>query len=189
MPSSKSKQGQSRPRHVVGSLPRSAPVMVTAQGVWVQDLNLACNSKRDADQHAAHHGRRNREIFGSGWSRGSARFMPRSWSANLATAFRCYEQRSADLETWTESDPSAGKKSRPPGRNKVIRKIMVFLHSHGVSTSRSSHLQNIRRRSCGDSAANRIRSQGHPRYWLQNRRPDRQKVGVRMTRSCEPAPA
>jgi ATP-dependent exoDNAse (exonuclease V) alpha subunit len=52
--------------------------------------------------------------------------------------FDVIEQRSADLETVDGIGPKRRQKIKAAwAEQKVIRKIMVFLHSHGVSTSRS----------------------------------------------------
>jgi exodeoxyribonuclease V alpha subunit len=52
---------------------------------------------------------------------------------------------------------------------KIVREIMVFLHSHGVGTSRAAHLQDLwQRRRAGHVRKSLSACEGHPRHRLQD---------------------
>ena len=126
---------------VVGSLPSvSAGEWVTAQGVWVQDREFGLQFKAEMLTSTPPTTVEGIEKYlGSGMVKGIGPVYAKKLVGKFGDGiFDVIEQRSADLETVDGIGPKRRQKIKAAwAEQKVIRKIMVFLHSHGVSTSRS----------------------------------------------------
>ena len=90
--------------------------------------------------------------------------------------FDIIEKESARLEDVDGIGPKRRKRIKEAwAEQKVIRNIMVFLHSNGVSTSRAVRIY----KTYGEGAIEKVQQrpvppgQGHPRHRFQDRRPDR----------------
>jgi exodeoxyribonuclease V alpha subunit len=164
---------------VVGSLASVSPgEWIHAQGRWVQDREFGRQFRRVADQHRPHHPpRASRSISAAAWSRASARSTRRSWSN--ASVHESSTSSSIPRPGWRRSTASVPKRRQRIkeawAEQKVIREIMVFLHSHGVSTSRAVRIYKTygERRHREGPCQPVHPGQGHPWHRLQDRRPDR----------------
>ena len=126
---------------VVGSLPSvSAGEWVTAQGVWVRDREFGLQFKAamlTSPPPTTIEGIE--KYLGSGMVKGIGPVYAKKLVGKFGEGiFDVIEHRSADLESVDGIGPKRRQKIKVAwAEQKVIRKIMVFLHSHGVSTSRS----------------------------------------------------
>ena len=107
--------------------------------------------------------------------------------------FDIIENYSARLEEVEGIGPKRRRRIKSAwAEQKIIRDIMVFLHSNGVSTSRAVRIY----KTYGENAIERGPRQslppgaGHPRHRLPDRRPDRaENRHPASTPCCAPAPA
>ena len=126
---------------VVGSVADvSAGEWVTAQGVWVQDREHGLQLKADFIKTSAPTSREGIEKYlGSGLIKGIGPVYAKKLVEKFDEGvFTIIEQFSVRLE----EVPGIGKERRQKikaawAEQKIIREIMVFLHSNGVSTSRA----------------------------------------------------
>jgi exodeoxyribonuclease V alpha subunit len=129
------------PVTVVGSLPSvSAGEWVTAEGRWVQDREFGLQFRAEMLSSTAPTTREGIEKYlGSGMVKGIGPIYARKLVAVFGESiFDVIEQESAKLEQVDGIGPKRRKRIKEAwAEQKVIREIMVFLHSHGVSTSRA----------------------------------------------------
>ena len=118
----------------------SAGEWVTAQGVWVQDRDHGLQLKTDYIKTSAPTSREGIEKYlGSGLIKGIGPVYAKKLVEKFDEGvFKIIDQFSARLE----EVPGIGKERRLKiktawAEQKIIRDIMVFLHSNGVSTSRA----------------------------------------------------
>jgi exodeoxyribonuclease V alpha subunit len=126
---------------VVGSLPSANPgEWITAQGQWIQDREFGLQFRADILTSVAPTSREGIEKYlGSGMVKGIGPIYAKKLVEKYAEGiFDIIENYSARLEEVDGIGPKRRKRIKEAwGEQKVIRNIMVFLHSHGVSTSRS----------------------------------------------------
>jgi exodeoxyribonuclease V alpha subunit len=126
---------------VVGSLPSvSAGEWVTAEGHWVQDREFGLQFRAEMLNSTAPTTKEGIEKYlGSGMVKGIgpvyAKKLVEKFSEKI---FEIIENESARLEDVEGIGPKRRKRIKDAwAEQKVIRQIMVFLHSNGVSTSRA----------------------------------------------------
>ena len=126
---------------VVGSLPSvSAGEWVTAEGRWVQDREFGLQFRAEMLNSTAPTTKEGIEKYlGSGMVKGIgpvyAKKLVDKFSEKI---FDIIETESARLEEVDGIGPKRRKRIKDAwAEQKVIRQIMVFLHSNGVSTSRA----------------------------------------------------
>jgi len=126
---------------VVGSLPSvSAGEWLTAQGRWVQDREYGQQFRAEMLTSTPPTSKEGIEKYlGSGMVKGIgpvyAKKMVERFSEKI---FDIIENASARLEDIDGIGPKRRKRIKEAwAEQKVIRQIMVFLHSNGVSTSRA----------------------------------------------------
>lgn len=143
---------------VVGSLPAAnAGEWVTAEGRWVRDREFGLQFRAELLRSAAPTTREGIEKYlGSGLVRGIgpvyARKLVRKFGEKI---FEVIEQTSARLEEVEGIGPQRRRRIKGAwAEQKVVREIMVFLHSQGVSTSRAVRIH----KTYGEQAIERVRS-------------------------------
>ncbi len=126
---------------VVGSLPSVSPgEWVTAEGHWVQDREFGLQFRAEMLNATAPTTKEGIEKYlGSGMVKGIgpvyAKKLVEKFSEKI---FDIIENESARLEDVDGIGPKRRKRIKDAwAEQKVIRQIMVFLHSNGVSTSRA----------------------------------------------------
>lgn len=126
---------------LVGSLPAVNPgEWVTAQGEWVQDKEFGLQFRADMLASTAPTSDEGIEKYlGSGMVKGIGPVYAKKLVAKFGDKiFDIVEQESARLEDVDGIGPKRRRCIKNAwAEQKVIRNIMVFLHSHGVSTSRA----------------------------------------------------
>ena len=143
---------------VVGSLPSvSAGEWLTGEGRWFQDREHRLQFKADTLKSSPPTTREGIEKYlGSGMVKGIGPVYARKLVEKFgAEIFQIIEDYSKRLEEVDGIGP--GRRSRIKeawAEQKVIRQIMVFLHSHGVSTSRAVRIY----KTYGESAIDKVRA-------------------------------
>lgn len=126
---------------VVGSLPSVSPgEWLNAQGHWVQDREFGQQLRAEMLSSSAPTTREGIEKYlGSGMVKGIGPVYAKKLVARFhEKIFDIIETESARLETVEGIGPMRRKRIKNAwAEQKVIRDIMVFLHSNGVSTSRA----------------------------------------------------
>ena len=126
---------------VVGSLASvSAGEWVTAEGRWVQDREFGLQFRADMLNSTAPTTKEGIEKYlGSGMVKGIGPVYAKKLVEKFGEKiFDIIEQESARLEDVDGIGPKRRQRIKEAwAEQKVIRKIMVFLHSNGVSTSRA----------------------------------------------------
>ena len=126
---------------VVGSLPSvSAGEWLTAQGRWVQDREFGLQFRAEMLTSTAPTTKEGIEKYlGSGMVKGIGPVYAKKLVAKFAEKiFDIIETESARLEDVDGIGPKRRKRIKEAwAEQKVIRNIMVLLHSNGVSTSRA----------------------------------------------------
>jgi len=126
---------------VVGSLPSvSAGEWLTAEGRWVQDREFGLQFRAEMLTSTAPTTKEGIEKYlGSGMVKGIGPVYAKKLVDRFGEGiFDIIEKTSARLEELDGIGPKRRKKIKDAwAEQKVIRSIMVFLHSHGVSTSRA----------------------------------------------------
>jgi exodeoxyribonuclease V alpha subunit len=126
---------------VVGSLPSvSAGEWVTAEGRWVQDREFGQQFRAEMLNSTAPTTKEGIEKYlGSGMVKGIGPVYAKKLVAKFGEQiFEIIETASARLEELDGIGPKRRKRIKDAwAEQKVIRQIMVFLHSNGVSTSRA----------------------------------------------------
>ncbi len=126
---------------VVGSLPSVSPgEWLTAQGHWIQDREFGRQFRAELLNSTAPTTREGIEKYlGSGMVKGIGPVYAKKLVARFGEQiFEVIEKESARLETLEGIGPKRRKRIKEAwNEQKIIREIMVFLHSQGVSTSRA----------------------------------------------------
>jgi exodeoxyribonuclease V alpha subunit len=134
-------QGHRENITVVGSLPSvSAGEWVTAEGRWVQDREFGLQFRAELLNSTAPTTKEGIEKYlGSGMVKGIGPVYARKLVEKFREKiFDIIESESARLEEVDGIGPTRRKRIKNAwAEQKVIRQIMVFLHSNGVSTSRA----------------------------------------------------
>ena len=143
---------------VVGSLPSaSAGEWLTAEGQWVQDREFGRQFRAELLNTSAPSTREGIEKYlGSGMVKGIGPIYARKLVERFGERiFDIIEQESARLEDVDGIGPKRRHCIKGAwAEQKVIRKIMVFLHSNGVSTSRAVRIYKI----YGEGAIEKVRT-------------------------------
>jgi exodeoxyribonuclease V alpha subunit len=143
---------------VVGSLPSvSAGEWLTAQGHWVQDREFGLQFRAEMLASSAPTTKEGIEKYlGSGMVKGIGPIYAKKLVENFGEKiFDIIEKESARLEDVEGIGPKRRKKIKEAwAEQKVIRNIMVFLHSNGVSTSRATRIF----KTYGEDAIEKVRS-------------------------------
>jgi exodeoxyribonuclease V alpha subunit len=143
---------------VVGSLASvSAGEWVTAQGRWIQDKEFGLQFKAEMLTSTAPTTREGIEKYlGSGMVKGIGPvYAKKLVEAFGETIFDVIGTASAKLEQVEGIGPKRRKRIKEAwAEQKVIREIMVFLHSHGVGTSRAVRIY----KTYGEAAIERVRA-------------------------------
>ncbi len=151
-------RGQRDEVAVVGSLPSVSPgEWLTAEGRWVQDREFGRQFKAELLTSTPPTTREGIEKYlGSGMVRGIGPVYARKLVARFGEKiFDIIEQYSARLEEVDGIGPQRRRRIKDAwAEQKVIREIMVFLHSQGVSTSRAVRIY----KTYGDRAIEKVRA-------------------------------
>jgi exodeoxyribonuclease V alpha subunit len=143
---------------VVGSLPSvSAGEWVTAEGHWVHDREFGRQFRADVLNSTAPTTREGIEKYlGSGMVKGIGSVYAKKLVEKFGEKiFDIIEQESARLEDVDGIGPKRRKRIKEAwAEQKVIREIMVFLYSNGVSTSRAVRIY----KTYGDDAIEKVRT-------------------------------
>lgn len=143
---------------VVGSLPSANPgEWIMAQGRWIQDRQYGQQFKAELLTSTAPTTPEGIEKYlGSGMVKGIGPVYAKKLVGKFGEQiFHTIETCSARLEEVDGIGPKRRKRIKEAWREqKVIRSIMVFLHSQGVSTSRSVRIY----KTYGEEAVEKVRS-------------------------------
>jgi exodeoxyribonuclease V alpha subunit len=143
---------------VVGSLPSANPgEWVTAQGRWVQDREFGLQFRAEQLTSSAPTTKEGIEKYlGSGMVKGIGPVYAGKLVGRFGERiFHVIENESARLEELEGIGPKRRKRIKDAwAEQKVVREIMVFLHSHGVSTSRAVRIH----KTYGGDAIEKVRS-------------------------------
>jgi exodeoxyribonuclease V alpha subunit len=143
---------------VIGSLPSvSAGEWVTAEGQWIQDREFGLQFRADMLNSTAPTTREGIEKYlGSGMVKGIGPVYAKKLVAAFGEKiFDVIETESARLEDVDGIGPKRRKRIKDAwAEQKVIRNIMVFLHSQGVSTSRAVRIY----KTYGEDAVEKVRA-------------------------------
>jgi exodeoxyribonuclease V alpha subunit len=151
-------KGHRDPVTVVGSLPSvSAGEWVTTEGRWVQDREFGLQFRAERLSSTAPTTKEGIEKYlGSGMVKGIGPVYAKKLVAKFGESiFDIIENYSARLEEVDGIGPKRRHMIKDAwAEQKVIRQIMVFLHSHGVSTSRAVRIY----KTYGEDAIEKVRS-------------------------------
>jgi len=143
---------------IVGSLPSvNAGEWVNAQGRWVQDRQFGRQFRADLLTSTPPTTREGIEKYlGSGMVKGIGPTYARKLVAKFGEdIFDIIENQSARLEDVEGIGPKRRRKIKDAwAEQKIIREIMVFLHSNGVSTSRAVRIY----KTYGENAIEQVRT-------------------------------
>jgi exodeoxyribonuclease V alpha subunit len=143
---------------VVGSLPSvSAGEWVTAEGRWVQDREFGLQFRAELLNSTAPTTREGIEKYlGSGMVKGIGPVYAKKLVDKFGEQiFDVIETQSGRLEELDGIGPKRRKRIKDAwAEQKVIRQIMVFLHSNGVSTSRAVRIY----KTYGEDAIGKVQS-------------------------------
>jgi len=143
---------------VVGSLPSVSPgEWIEASGHWINDREFGRQFKADTLQATPPDSPEGIERYlGSGMVRGVGPTYAKKLVARFGTGiFDIIENASARLEEIGGIGPKRRLRIKQAwNEQKAVRKIMVFLHSHGVSTARAVRIH----KTYGEGAIETVRS-------------------------------
>jgi exodeoxyribonuclease V alpha subunit len=143
---------------VIGSLPAvSAGEWLTAEGRWVRDKDHGLQLKADFLKCSEPTSREGIEKYlGSGLIKGIGPVYAKKLVARFGEkVFDIIENTSARLEEIDGIGPGRRRKIREAwAEQRVVRDIMVFLHAHGVGTSRATRIY----KTYGETAIETVRS-------------------------------
>ncbi len=150
-------RGRREPVTVVGSLAAAnAGEWLTAEGRWVQDREFGRQFRAELLSSSAPTSREGIERYlGSGLIKGIGPVYAKRLVEKFGERiFDVIETESVRLEELDGIGPTRRKRIKEAwAEQKVIRDIMVFLHSHGVSTSRAVRIY----KSYGAGAIEKVR--------------------------------
>jgi exodeoxyribonuclease V alpha subunit len=153
-------RGHREPVSVVGALPSVNPgEWLMAEGRWVQDREFGRQFRANLLRSTPPTTREGIERYlGSGMIKGLGPIYARKLLDRFGEkVFDIIENYSARLEEVDGIGPERRRRIKSAwAEQKVVREIMVFLHSHGVSTSRAVRIY----KAYGETAIERIR--GNP---------------------------
>jgi exodeoxyribonuclease V alpha subunit len=151
-------KGQRELVTVVGSLPAvTAGEWLTAEGRWMRDKEFGQQFKAELLKSAAPTTREGIEKYlGSGMVKGIGPVYAKKLVAKFGEKiFDIIEQESGRLEDIEGIGPKRRHEIKAAwAEQKVIRDIMVFLHSNGVSTSRAVRIY----KTYGENAIEKVRA-------------------------------
>jgi len=151
-------KGQREPVTVVGSLPSvSAGEWLTGQGGWVRDREFGLQFRAEQLNSTAPTSREGIEKYlGSGMVKGIGPVYARKLVEKFGERiFDVIEQESGRLEDIEGIGPKRRRRIKEAWEEqKVVRDIMVFLHSNGVGTSRAVRIF----KTYGQDAIERVRA-------------------------------
>ncbi len=151
-------KGQREETTVVGSLPSvNAGEWLTAEGHWVRDREFGLQFHADLLKSTAPTSKEGIEKYlGSGMVKGIGPVYAKKLVHKFGEKiFDIIEQYSARLEEVDGIGPQRRRRIKDAwAEQKVIRDIMVFLHSNGVSTSRAVRIY----KTYGNDAIETVRS-------------------------------
>jgi exodeoxyribonuclease V alpha subunit len=151
-------KGHRDPVTVIGSLPSaSAGEWVSAQGRWIQDREFGLQFRAELLNSTAPTTREGIEKYlGSGMVKGIGPVYAKKLVERFGEQiFTVIETESARLEELDGIGPKRRQRIKEAwAEQKVIRQIMLFLHSHGVSTSRAVRIY----KTYGEDAIERVRT-------------------------------
>jgi exodeoxyribonuclease V alpha subunit len=143
---------------VIGALPSvSAGEWVTAEGHWVQDREFGPQFRAEMLNSTAPTTREGIEKYlGSGMVKGIGPVYAKKLVDRFGEQiFDIIETQSARLEELDGIGPKRRKRIKDAwAEQKVIRQIMLFLHSNGVSTSRAVRIY----KTYGEDAIEKVRT-------------------------------
>jgi exodeoxyribonuclease V alpha subunit len=143
---------------VVGSLPSANPgEWVTAEGQWVQDREFGLQFRAEMLTSTAPTTKEGIEKYlGSGMVKGIGPVYAKKLVEQFGEKiFDIIEHQSGRLEDVDGIGPKRRKRIKDAwAEQKVIRQIMVFLHSNGVGTSRAVRIY----KTYGEDAIEKVRS-------------------------------
>lgn len=141
---------------VLGSAPSvNAGEWLKASGRWIRDREYGLQFKADHFTNTAPNTREGIEKYlGSGMIKGIGPVHASKLVAHFGeTIFDVIEEKSARLEEVDGIGPNRRRKIKDAWiEQKKVREIMVFLHAHGVSTSRAVRIY----KTYGDGAVERV---------------------------------
>jgi exodeoxyribonuclease V alpha subunit len=151
-------KGHREPVAVVGSMASANPgEWLTAEGNWVSDREFGRQFRAVLLKSTPPTTREGIEKYlGSGMVRGIGRVYARKLIAKFGEKiFDIIEHESARLQDVEGIGPERRRRIKEAwAEQKVIREIMVFLHSHGVSTSRAVRIY----KTYGENAIEEVRA-------------------------------
>ena len=177
-------RGRHEPVVVVGSLPAVSPgEWLTAEGRWVQNKEFGLQFQAELLKSTAPTTREGIEKYlGSGMVKGVGPIYARKLVGKFGEKiFDIIEHCSARLEEVAGIGPERRRRIKAAwAEQKIVRDIMIFLHSHGVSTSRAVRIY----KKYGDNAIAEVRenpytlAQDIPGIGFQTADTIAQKVGI-----------
>jgi exodeoxyribonuclease V alpha subunit len=151
-------KGRREPVTVVGVVASiNTGEWITVQGTWVRDREHGLQLRADFITCSAPNSREGIEKYlGSGLIRGIGPVYAKKLVEKFGEEiFAIIEQCSARLEEIDGIGPTRRRKIKAAwAEQKVVREIMVFLHSHGVSTSRALRIY----KTYGENAIETVRA-------------------------------
>ena len=151
-------KGQREPVAVLGSLPSvSAGEWLTAEGRWERDREFGLQFRADLLKSAAPTTREGIEKYlGSGMVKGIGPVYAKKLVEKFGEKiFDIIENESGRLQDIDGIGPERRRRIKEAwAEQKVIREIMVFLHSNGVSTSRAVRIYKV----YGENAIEKVRA-------------------------------
>lgn len=178
---------------VIGSLPSVTPgEWLTAEGFWVQDKEHGFQLRAQKLRSVPPTTREGIERYlGSGMVKGiGPKYAKKLVDSFGEQIFEIIENYSARLEEVEGIGPGRRRKIKEAwAQQKIIRDIMVFLHSHGVSTARAVRIY----KTYGERAIDRVRQNPYllardiPGIGFKTADEIAQKVGIprdSMLRAC-----
>jgi len=143
---------------IVGSLPSATPgEWLTAEGHWVRDREFGLQFRADLLKSSAPTTREGIEKYlGSGMVKGIGPIYAKKLVEKFGEKiFDIIENESGRLQDVEGIGPMRRRRIKDAwAEQKVIREIMVFLHSNGVSTSRAVRIY----KSYGENAIEQVRA-------------------------------
>ncbi len=186
-------RGEREPVTVVGSMPSANPgEWLTAEGRWVQDREFGQQFRADLLKSSAPTTREGIEKYlGSGMVRGIGPIYAKKLVERFGSdIFDIIETCSARLEEVEGIGPKRRHQIKDAwAEQRVIREIMVFLHSNAVSTSRAVRIYKV----YGQSAIEVVRANPYrlardiPGIGFKTADQIAQKIGIphdSITRAC-----
>lgn len=151
-------RGKREPVTVVGSLAAvNAGEWLAAEGRWVQDREFGQQFRAELLQSTPPNTREGIEKYlGSGLVKGIGPVYARKLVARFGEGvLDIIERHSARLEEVAGIGPERRRRIKAAwAEQKVVREIMVFLHAHGVSTSRAVRIY----KTYGENAIEEVRA-------------------------------